>query len=75
MPDRAQRRPQGDRKPRLWGAPAWDGHLTVEHNVNQIIPFLACFAKAAERENLDGYVTRLHHAPDLRLLPAVSGAA
>ena len=70
--DRAQRRPSGVRKTRLWGAPTWDGHLTVEHNVDQIIPFLTCFAKAAERENLDGFVIRLHDSPETDDLPALS---
>ena len=70
--DRAQRGPSGDRKTRLWGAPTWDGHLTVEHNVDRIIPFLTCFAKAAERENLDGFVIRLHDSPETDDLPALS---
>jgi NTP pyrophosphatase (non-canonical NTP hydrolase) len=70
--DRSRRRPSGDRKTRLWGAPTWDGHVTVEHNVDQIIPFLTCFAKAAERENLDGFVIRLPDGPETADLPALS---
>jgi NTP pyrophosphatase (non-canonical NTP hydrolase) len=70
--DRSRRRPSGDREPRLWGAPTWDGHLSVEHNVDQIIPFLTCFAKAAERENLDGFVIRLPDGPETADLPALS---
>ena len=57
---------------RLWGAPTWDGRLTVEHNVDLIIPFLSCFAKAAERENLDGFVIRLPGGPETADLPALS---
>jgi NTP pyrophosphatase (non-canonical NTP hydrolase) len=57
---------------RLWGAPTWDGRLTVEHNVDLIIPFLTCFAKAAERENLDGFVIRLPDGPETGDLPALS---
>jgi hypothetical protein len=57
---------------RLWGAPAWDGRLTVEHNVDLIIPFLTCFAKAAERENLDGFVIRLPDGPETGDLAALS---
>jgi NTP pyrophosphatase (non-canonical NTP hydrolase) len=57
---------------RLWGAPTWDGRLTVEHNVDQIIPFLTCFAKAAERENLGGFVLRLHDGSETVDLPALS---
>jgi hypothetical protein len=72
LPDRARRRPSGDPKTRLWGAPTWDVHLTVEHNVDQIIPFLTCFAKAAGRENLDGFVIRLHDGPETDDLPALS---
>jgi hypothetical protein len=72
VPDRARRRPSGDPRTRLWGAPTWDGHLTVEHNVDQIIPFLTCFAKAAGRENLDGFVIRLHDGPESDDLPALS---
>jgi NTP pyrophosphatase (non-canonical NTP hydrolase) len=70
--ERSRRRPSGDRETRLWGAPTWDGHLTVEHNVDQIIPFLTCFAKAAERENLDGFVIRLPDGPETADLPALS---
>jgi NTP pyrophosphatase (non-canonical NTP hydrolase) len=70
--DRSRRRPSGDREPRLWGAPTWDGHLSVQHNVDQIIPFLTCFAKAAERENLDGFVIRLPDGPETADLPALS---
>jgi NTP pyrophosphatase (non-canonical NTP hydrolase) len=69
---RSRRHPSGDRETRLWGAPTWDGHLTVEHNVDQIIPFLTCFAKAAERENLDGFVIRLPDGPETADLPALS---
>jgi NTP pyrophosphatase (non-canonical NTP hydrolase) len=57
---------------RLWGAPTWDGRLTVEHNVDLIVPFLTCFAKAAERENLDGFVIRLPDGPETGDLPALS---
>jgi hypothetical protein len=57
---------------RLWGAPTWDGRLTVEHNVDLTIPFLTCFAKAAERENLDGFVIRLPDGPETADLPALS---
>jgi NTP pyrophosphatase (non-canonical NTP hydrolase) len=57
---------------RLWGAPAWDGRLTVEHNVDLMIPFLTRFAKAAERENLDGFVIRLPDGPETGDLPALS---
>ena len=57
---------------RLWGAPTWDERLTVEHNVDLIVPFLTCFAKAAERENLDGFVIRLPDGPETGDLPALS---
>ena len=57
---------------RLWGAPTWDGRLTVEHNVDLMIPFLTCFAKAAGRENLDGFVIRLPDGPETADLPALS---
>jgi hypothetical protein len=57
---------------RLWGAPTWDGRLTVEHNADLIVPFLTCFARAAERENLDGFVIRLPDGPETGDLPALS---
>jgi hypothetical protein len=44
----------------------------VEHNVDRIIPFLTCFAKAAERENLDGFVIRLHDGPETDGQPALA---
>jgi NTP pyrophosphatase (non-canonical NTP hydrolase) len=55
-----------------WGAPTWDGRLTVEHNVDLMIPFLACFAKAAARENLGGFIIRLPDGPETSDLPALS---
>jgi NTP pyrophosphatase (non-canonical NTP hydrolase) len=57
---------------RLWGAPTWDERLTVEHNVDLIVPFLRCFAKAAGREGLDGFVIRLPDGPPTADLPALS---
>lgn len=66
------RRPSSPGTRRFWGAPTWDGRLTVEHNVDLIIPFLTCFAKAAERENLDGFVIRLPDGPETGDLPALS---
>jgi hypothetical protein len=65
-------RPPSRTAHRLWGAPTWDGRLTVEHNVDLIIPFLTCFAKAAERESLDGFVIRLPDGPETGDLPALS---
>jgi NTP pyrophosphatase (non-canonical NTP hydrolase) len=65
-------RPSSRTAHRLWGAPTWDGRLTVEHNVDLIIPFLTCFAKAAERENLDGFVIRLPDGQEIGDLPALS---
>jgi hypothetical protein len=55
-----------------WGAPTWDARQTVEHNVDRIVPFLASFAKAAEREGLTGFVIRLHDGPEGADLPALS---
>lgn len=49
---------------RLWGGPEWRGDLAIEHNVDLTIPFLACFAKAARPESLDGFVLRLPDGPD-----------
>jgi NTP pyrophosphatase (non-canonical NTP hydrolase) len=69
---RAAQRPSSRTAHRLWGAPTWDGRLTVEHNVDLIIPFLTCFAKAAERENLDGFVIRLPDGQEIGDLPALS---
>jgi hypothetical protein len=57
---------------RLWGAPNWDERLTVEHNVDLIVPFLRCFARAAGREGLDGFVIRLPDGPHTADLPALS---
>lgn len=57
---------------RLWGAPNWDERRTVEHNVDLIVPFLSCFAKAAGREGLDGFVIRLPDGPHTGDLPALS---
>ncbi|HEY5396232.1 MAG TPA: hypothetical protein VIL16_12625 [Trebonia sp.] len=57
---------------RSWGAPAWDRRLTVEHNVDRIVPFLTSFAKAAEREALTGFVIRLDDGPETAGLPALS---
>lgn len=57
---------------RLWGAPAWDGLLSIEHNVDLIIPFLTCFAKAAELESLDGFVIRLNDGLNIGDMTALS---
>ena len=57
---------------RLWGAPAWDGRLSIENNVDLIIPFLTCFTKAAEPESLDGFVIRLDDGPNIGDMSALS---
>jgi hypothetical protein len=41
---------------KLWGSPDWREDRSVEWNVEMISPYLAIFAKAAEREGLDGFV-------------------
>lgn len=57
---------------RLWGAPLWDGCLSAEHNVEVVIPFPACFAKAAGPESLDGLAVRLHDGAGTVGMPALS---
>jgi hypothetical protein len=57
---------------RLWGAPTWDSLLSVEQNVELIIPFLTCFAKAAERECLDGFVVCLNDGCEVGNMDALS---
>jgi hypothetical protein len=57
---------------RLWGAQAWDGRLAAEHNVDLLLPFLVCFAKAARPESLDGFVFRLCDGPESGDMPALS---
>ncbi|MGC4956750.1 YqcI/YcgG family protein [Actinomadura citrea] len=41
---------------KLWGAPRWRKDLTDGPNVEALVPYLSIFAKAAEREGLDGFV-------------------
>lgn len=41
---------------KLWGAPKWRGDRPIEVNVEALAPYLAIFAKAADREGLDGFV-------------------
>lgn len=44
------------KRAKLWGAPAWRDDRPVDWNAEAISPYLTIFAKAAEREGLDGFV-------------------
>ncbi|MEO3855792.1 YqcI/YcgG family protein [Acrocarpospora sp. B8E8] len=44
------------KRAKLWGAPPWRANWPAFMNVDALVPYLTVFAKAADREGLDGFV-------------------
>jgi len=51
---------------KVWGAPDYDEHMDVAHNISRIAPVLTRFCRIARSQALDGFVIRLTSPAHIR---------